>query len=68
MYFSFYNKFAKRALWVFMELYAFGHVVWDMSFEDITMFALWWQFVQWSKRVSAISVEGIIRNVSVKVF
>ena len=39
-----------------------------MSFKDITYLELWQPFVQRSRTVCAILVEGIKRNNSVKVF
>ena len=39
-----------------------------MSFKDISYLELWGPFVQQRKIICAISIEGIMRNISVKLF
>ena len=40
----------------------------EISFKDISYLELWWPFVQWSRTICAILVEGIMRNDSVNLF
>ena len=39
-----------------------------MSFKDISYLELWQPLFQWSKTICAILVDGIMRNISVKLF
>ena len=42
--------------------------VWLKSFNDIFIFSIGAHFVQLSRTIRAVSVEGITRNISVKIF
>ena len=47
---------------------SFWPVVNEMSFKDISIYSSDGHFVQWSKTVCAIMVEGIMRNISMESF
>ena len=52
-----------------MKLYfEFEPVVQEMSFEDSSYLEFWWLFSSAERTICAISVEGITRNNSVKLF
>ena len=43
-------------------------MVQEMAFEDISYLELWRPFVRRGKTICAISVDSIMRNISVKLF
>ena len=50
------------------KYYEFGPVILDMSFKHNSTLSSGDHFVHWSGTVCAIFIEGIIRNISVKLF
>ena len=53
-------------MWNYFE---FGPVVQEeMSFKDIYYLELWWPFVQRSRNICEILVDGVMRNNSVNSF
>ena len=48
--------------------FEFEPVVQEMSFEDSSYLEFWWLFSSAERTICAISVEGITRNNSVKLF
>ena len=51
-----------------VKLFDFGPVVQEISFEDISYLELCQPLFLWSKTICAILVEGMVRNISVKLF